>query len=274
MWAELLPDLGERTQVMGVVNLSPDSFSDGTERTPDEAIGFALSLAADGADILDVGGESTRPGSEPASAEVEIDRVIPVVEGICARSDVPISVDSYKPEVQQAALEAGASAVNDVTGLKSPKIANLAAKAGAPVVIMHMKGRPKTMQDNPTYDDVVGEIRSFLAQRAQAALAAGIPRGGIVVDPGIGFGKTTEHNLELIRNLSDLAQLGYPVLVGPSRKRFIGEILDLPVTEREEGTAAVLALCVANGASMVRVHDVRGAVRVVQMADAVVRGRS
>jgi dihydropteroate synthase len=258
---------------MGIVNLSPDSFSDGTERTPEEAVEFALSLAARGADILDIGGESTRPGSEPVSAKPELDRVAPVIEGIRARSGVPISVDSYKPEVIQAALSAGASAINDVTGLRDPEVARLAAEAAVPVVIMHMKGEPKTMQDNPTYADVVSEIRTFLGSRAQAAQDAGIPATGIIVDPGIGFGKTTEHNLEIIRNLRALCELGYPVLVGPSRKRFIGEILDLPVADREEGTAAAVAVSVANGASMVRVHDVEKMARVVRMADAVVRGR-
>lgn len=273
-WAELLPDTGKRTQVMGIVNLSPDSFSDGTERTRQEAVDFAITLAADGADILDVGGESTRPGTEPVSEEAELARIVPVVEGIRARSDIPISVDSHKPRVLEEALAAGASAINDVTGLASSEIERLAAQRVAPVVIMHMKGRPQTMQDNPTYEDVVREIRTFFAQRAESAEAAGVPKGSIVVDPGIGFGKTTEHNLQIIRNLRAFAELGYHVLVGPSRKRFIGQILDLGVTEREEGTAAAVALSIANGASMVRVHDVKAMARVVRMADAVVRGRS
>jgi dihydropteroate synthase len=273
-WADLLPDLGTRTLVMGIVNLSPDSFSDGAERTPDQAVEFALELVDHGADILDVGGESTRPGSDPVPAERELERVIPVIEGIRSRSQVPISLDSAKPDVQTAGLAAGTSAINDVTGLQHPDMVELAARARVPVVIMHILGTPKTMQDNPSYRDVVAEVSGFLQERAAAAEAKGIAKDCIALDPGIGFGKTTQHNLQLLRNLSRLAAIGYPVLVGPSRKRFIGEVLDLPVGDREEGTAAAVALAVANGALIVRVHDVRRMARVAKMADAIVRGQA
>ena len=272
-----LPDggvltLSERVHIMGIVNVTPDSFSDGglfLDR--DAAIDHGLRLAEDGADILDVGGESTRPGAEPVPPDEEIDRVVPVVEALAAKSDVPVSVDTSKASVARRAFDAGAQIVNDVSaGRFDPELLPLAAERTAPVVLMHMLGDPRTMQRDPRYSDVVGEIASFLEERADTAVAAGVARERIVVDPGFGFGKTRAHNLVLLRRLRELRCLGFPILAGTSRKSFIGATLgDLPVEERLEGTAATVALSVANGASLVRVHDVREMTRVVRMVEAV-----
>jgi len=266
-------EIGRRTLVMGIVNVTPDSFSgDGLGADVGAAVERGLRMVEDGADILDIGGESTRPGGEPVSVDEELRRVIPVIEGIARRSSAPISIDTYKARVAQEALAAGACIVNDITGLRGDaKMREVARQAGAAVIVMHMQGTPRTMQDNAHYDDVIGEISAFLKQQADAALAAGIAQDQIVVDPGIGFGKNLEHNLEILRRLADFKALGYPVLVGPSRKRFIGAILDLPVDERLEGTAAAVALAIANGADIVRVHDVAQMVRVARVADAIVR---
>ena len=254
---------------MGVVNVTPDSFSDGARylRTED-AVRHGLRLAEQGADILDVGGESTRPGSDPVSEQEELARVVPVVDALAKSTSVRISIDTYKPRVAEACLARGATLVNDVTGLSDPEVVRVAHAAGAGVVIMHMRGRPKTMQHDIAYDDVVTEVRDFLAVRASRARAAGIHE--VVVDPGIGFGKTAAHNFELLRRLSELTTLGCPVLVGPSRKSFLGSLESkLPPEERLEGTLAAVAIAVANGAAIVRVHDVREAKRVVEVVDAV-----
>lgn len=266
-------EVGRRTLVMGIVNVTPDSFSgDGLGNHPQRAIEQALRMARDGADILDIGGESTRPGSAPVPIEEELSRVIPPIERLAGQINIPISIDTYKAELARQALAAGASIVNDITGLRGdPKMAETARQAGAALIVMHMQGTPRTMQENPHYDDVIGEIRAFLQQQAECALAAGIGRDQIVVDPGIGFGKTLEHNLQILRRLADFRGLGYPVLVGPSRKRFIGTILDLPPDQRVEGTAAAVAVAIANGADIVRVHDVAQMVRVARVADAIVR---
>jgi dihydropteroate synthase len=266
-------EIGRRTLVMGIVNVTPDSFSgDGLGADVGAAVERGLRMVEEGADILDIGGESTRPGSEAVSVDEELRRVIPVIEGIARRSSAPISIDTYKARVAREALAAGACIVNDITGLRSDaKMPEVARQAGAAVIVMHMQGTPRTMQDNPHYDDVIGEISAFLKQQADAALAAGIARDQIVVDPGIGFGKNLEHNLEILRRLAGFKALGYPVLVGPSRKRFIGTILDLPVDQRLEGTAAAVALAIANGADIVRVHDVAQMVRVARVADAIAR---
>jgi dihydropteroate synthase len=269
--------LGERTLVMGIVNVTPDSFSDGGMfGNADDAVAHGVRLVEEAADILDVGGESTRPGSTPVPAEEERARVIPVIEGlVAARPDVPVSVDTGKAEVAMAALAAGASIVNDVSAGSDPEMFSAVAEAQAGMVLMHMKGEPKTMQDDPSYEEVVAEVHAFLSERIKAAVLAGIPAERLAVDPGIGFGKTSEHNLELLRHLDAFADLDAALLVGPSRKRFIGTLtgVDDP-GDRLAGTAAVVAWCAAQGADVVRVHDVKEMVRVVRMVDAIARGAS
>jgi dihydropteroate synthase len=272
-----LPDgrtllLSQRVHVMGIVNVTPDSFSDGGRfLDPDAAIEHGLRLADEGADLLDVGGESTRPGAAPVDARAETDRVLGVVETLAAKSGIPVSIDTTKAPVARAALDAGAVFLNDVAaGRFDAEMFPLAAERRVPIVLMHMRGEPRTMQQAPVYADVVGEIAAHLDDRAAAAVAAGIPRDRIVIDPGFGFGKTREHNLVLLRRLREFRCLGFPILAGTSRKSFIGATLgDLPVDERGEGTAATVALSVANGASVVRVHDVREMARVVRMVEAV-----
>ncbi len=269
---------GERTLIMGVVNVTPDSFSgDGLFTGPDwleRAVDVGRRMVADGADVLDVGGESTRPGSEPVPLEEELRRVVPAVEALRAAVDVPISVDTTKAEVARQALRAGADMVNDISALRfDPDMARVVADAGCGVVLMHMKGTPKDMQRDPTYRDVVAEVRDFLAERLRWAEHQGIPRERVLLDPGFGFGKRPGHNLALVRHLRVFRELGCPVLLGPSRKSTIGVVLGgLPPWERVEGTAAVVALAVAYGVDVVRVHDVRVMARVARMADAVVRG--
>ena len=265
--------LGSRTLVMGIVNVTPDSFSgDGLAGDPEAAIAQGRRMVEDGADILDVGGESTRPGSEPASLEEELRRVLPVVEGLAADLEVPISIDTYKSAVARAALARGASIVNDISGLHADEeMARVAAEAGAAVVVMHIRGTPRDMQKDPRYADVIGEISDYLGDGIARAEAAGLGRDQIVVDPGIGFGKKLEHNLEILRRLREFRCLGCPVMVGTSRKTMIGAILDLPVEERLEGTAATVALAIQAGADIVRVHDVREMARVARVADAIVR---
>ncbi len=254
--------------VMGVLNTAPDSFSDGGEFTDeDTAVAHGVLLEQQGADMVDVGGESTRPGSHPVSVHEELTRVIPVVKRLVSRLAVPVSVDTSKAEVAAAALEAGARIVNDVSALRGDeRMAEVVRRYDAGLVLMHMLGTPATMQDDPHYDDVVREVRRFLAERLRVALDAGIRRQRIAVDPGIGFGKSLEHNLELIRRLEELRELGQPVLVGPSRKRFIGQVLDLPVGDRVEGTVAACVVAVVHGADAVRVHDVRPVRRAVDVA--------
>lgn len=269
---------GERTLVMGILNVTPDSFSgDGLLRLPDPveaAVSRAREMVAAGADLLDVGGESTRPGADPVPLEEELRRVIPVVEALSAAVDVPISVDTQKAEVARRALRAGAWMVNDTSALRAdPEMSRVVAEFGCPVVLMHMKGTPKDMQQDPRYGDVLGEIRAFLAERIAFARGQGISVDRIVVDPGFGFGKRPEHNLELVRRLGELRTLGCPILVGPSRKSTIGRILqNAPPSERVEGTIALCVLSAANGADLVRVHDVQAVVRAMRVADAVLRG--
>ena len=266
-------DCAERTLVMGVLNVTPDSFSDGGRFLDAEAaIAHGMELIADGADIVDVGGESTRPGSDPVDVAEEVSRVVPVIERLAAAHPaLAISVDTRKPEVAEAALAAGACIVNDVAGGRSEGMFEVVREAGAGMVLMHMLGDPKTMQEAPHYDDVVAEVKEYLRERIEAAEFAGIDPEALCVDPGIGFGKNLEHNLALLRGLDALADLGRPVLVGPSRKRFIGSILDLPEHERVEGTAGAVAWAVAHGANLVRVHDVKEIVRVVRVVDAIAR---
>ena len=266
-------DCSERTLVMGVLNVTPDSFSDGGRFFgPVYATRHGVQMAADGADIIDVGGESTRPGSDPVSVADEIDRVVPVIERIAEEAPgVAISVDTRKAEVAAAALDAGASIVNDVSGGRDPEMFEVVADSGAAIVLMHMRGEPKTMQQAPVYEDVVAEVREYLRERVEAAAFACIDAERIAVDPGIGFGKDLEHNLRLLNRIDALLDLGRPVLVGPSRKRFIGAILDLPEDERDEGTAGAVAWAVAKGAHVVRVHDVKTVARVVRVMDAIAR---
>lgn len=273
--APLRAQLGKRTLVMGILNATPDSFYDGGRYTTLEAaLARAEQMLAEGADILDIGGESTRPGSDPVPEAEELRRVVPLIEAIHARHpDAILSVDTTKSRVAELALQAGACIVNDISGMTfDPRMPAVVAQAGALAVLMHIKGTPKTMQQNPTYDDVVAEVRATLESHAQRAMQVGIPREHIWIDPGIGFGKTVEHNLQLLRGLPQLKALGYPVLVGTSRKSFIGHLLGgLPPEERLEGTLATLALAVAWGADIVRVHDVQAAVRAVKIADALCR---
>jgi dihydropteroate synthase len=260
---------------MGVLNVTPDSFSDGGRfASPERAVEHALRMADEGADFIDIGGESTRPkgkaygeGGDPVGEEEELRRVLPVIEAIAARSQVPISIDTYRSRVAREALRAGASIVNDISGFHYDEaMPSVVAEAHAAVVLMHIKGTPKTMQQNPRYEDLWGEIRAYLQEGVDRGRAAGVRQ--MLVDPGIGFGKTAEQNLRLIAELEELRALGLPVLVGPSRKSFIGEILGLPVGERLEGTLAAVVAAVLHGAQVVRVHDVREAVRAARMADA------
>jgi dihydropteroate synthase len=260
------------TRLMGVVNVTPDSFSDGGRYlAPERAIEHARRLVADGADLLDVGGESTRPGAHAVSAEQELARVAPVLAGLDG-VDVPISIDTSKVAVAEAALDGGATLVNDVTALRDePALAALCAERECGVVLMHMQGTPRTMQENPTYSDVVDEVRRFLAERIDFALGEGIAEERIWVDPGIGFGKTVRHNLQLLRRLGELRQLGRPVVVGASRKRFIGSLTGREVDARLGGTIASNILALQAGADVLRVHDVAEVRQAVTLAETVLR---
>jgi len=266
--------LGRRAWIMGIVNVTPDSFSDGGLFVdPDLAVDRGLALIEDGADIIDVGGESTRPGSDPVPADEEIRRVLPVISGLRARTAALISVDTNKAEVAEAALDAGADIVNDVSSFRlDPRILVLAAGRGAGFILMHMQGVPKTMQVQPRYHDVVAEVKAFLSGRIDVAEAYGLPRESIAVDPGIGFGKGQADNLALLGGLRALAGLGRPVLVGVSRKSFIGKILDAPPEDRLEGTIAAAVMSLVNGARILRVHDVRAVKRAVRVAEAILAG--
>ena len=274
-WSGYTLDLSRRTHVMGVINVTPDSFSDGGQFFEKErAVDQALQFAADGADLIDIGGESTRPYSEGISAEEEMNRVIPVIEVLKKELTLPISIDTLKAQVAREALRCGASMVNDISALRSdPEMAAVAAEAGVPVILMHMKGTPANMQANPSYDDVTAEIIAFLSKAIDQAVNSGIRRERIIVDPGIGFGKTFDHNLEILRELGRFQCLDAPILVGSSRKAFIGRILDKKVHERDTGTMATVAAAVMNGAHIVRVHNVKQAVETVKVIDAIKRGR-
>ena len=255
-------DWGSRTYVMGIVNTSPDSFSGDGLNDLESAISQGLVMAGEGAAMLDVGGQSTRPGHEPISVPEEIRRTERVVEALVKGSGVPVSIDTYKLEVAEAAVEAGATILNDVWALqRSPALANLAARRGCALVLMHN-------QDGTEYaGDLMDEIKRVLRAATDNAIAAGVPRERLLVDPGIGFGKTADHNWEVMRRLPELVELGQPILIGTSRKSFIGKLLDLPVTDRVEGTAATVAVAILSGADVVRVHDVRVMMRVVAVAD-------
>jgi dihydropteroate synthase len=264
-------DFARRTLIMGIVNVTPDSFFDGGRRLdPAKAIADGAAMAASGADIIDIGGESTRPGARPVSEEEELARVLPVVHGLRREVKVPISIDTYKSNVAHAALDAGADIVNDISGLRfDAKMLSLVAAEKIPVVLMHMQGTPGTMQQEPHYSDVVREVRDFLATQLYEAMDAGVAPEAIIIDPGIGFGKTIEHNLQLLRGLPVLAALGRPLLVGVSRKAFIGKILNLAAEERLEGSLAAAVAAVLGGANILRVHDVPETYKAVRVADAV-----
>jgi dihydropteroate synthase len=261
--------------VMGVVNVTPDSFSDGGRfLSPDEAIRHAQHMVAEGAAIIDVGGESTRPGAEPVETAEELDRVIPVIEALAAGLPVPVSVDTSKPEVMQAAIAAGASMVNDVLALQEPGALEAVAGSQVALCLMHMQGRPRTMQQAPRYDDVVRDVHHFLSERVRACEAIGIDRSRVVIDPGFGFGKTVDHNLALLASLDEFTREGLPVLVGLSRKSLIGQITGRAAGERLAGSVALAALAVGRGAAIVRAHDVAATVDAVRIAAAVRRWRA
>lgn len=258
---------------MGILNVTPDSFSDGGQfLCADKAVDHGLQMLADGAAIIDIGPESTRPGSQPVAPAEQIRRAVPVIEALRKKTDAPISIDTANPDVAAAALTAGASTINDVTALSNPQMAALAAARQVPVVLMHAQGTPATMQHNPHYADVVAEVKNVLLERAAVAEQAGIPKERIILDPGIGFGKTSAHNLTLLNHLDELTAAGFRVLVGTSRKRFIGQLTgkDTPA-DRLFGTAATVALAIAKGASIVRVHDVAPMADVVKIANAIAR---
>ncbi len=265
-------DLSHRTHIMGILNVTPDSFSDGGKYLElEQAIERGIQMAEDGADMIDIGAESTRPGAEPVSVEQELRRIIPVMEGLLKQVDVPISVDSYKSSVAETALKAGAHLINDISGLRfDPKMSEVVARYQVPVVIMHIKGQPKNMQQNPYYDDLMGEIYGYLATGIQLAEAAGIKRQNIIIDPGIGFGKRLMDNYEILRRLNELKGLACPILIGPSRKSFIGRVLDLPLDQRLEGTIAAVAIGIQNGAHIVRVHDVKQIAKACRIIDLLV----
>ena len=277
---------GTRTYIMGILNVTPDSFSgDGVMQAEDSlsaAVTQAQRFVADGADIIDIGGESTRPGSQPISAQEEITRIVPVITAVRQAVTVPISVDTYRASVAETALAAGADWVNDVWGLRmDPDMAGLVAQAGCPVVIMHNRSRPKDVSQEErlggryvgvVYDHLIEDVYRELETSIELALTAGVQPSQIIIDPGLGFGKTVTQNVQLIEQLSAFKPLGYPILLGPSRKSFIGYTLDLPPEERVEGTAATVAIGIDRGADIVRVHDVRAMVRVARMTDKIVRG--
>ncbi len=276
-WSRFSLDLGSRAHIMGILNITPDSFSDGGRHFDrGEAIGHAHRMVADGADIIDIGGESTRPGSDPVSLEEELRRTIPVIEAIAANIQIPVSIDTYKAEVARQALEAGASIVNDISGLRlDPAMGNIVASYKVPVVVMHIKGTPKNMQINPVYRDLIPDIIDYFRETVSIALQAGIPENMIILDPGIGFGKTFDHNLQILSRLHEFGVLGMPLRVGPSRKAFIGKILHgAPPSERLEGTAAAVTASILKGAHIVRVHDVKEMARVAKVADAIRRERA
>jgi dihydropteroate synthase len=264
-------DFTRRTLIMGILNVTPDSFFDGGRRdSAVQAIADGVAMAATGADIIDIGGESTRPGAQPVTEAEELARVLPVVRGLRCEIGLPISIDTYKSNIARAALEAGADIINDISALRfDPAMASLVAAERVPVVLMHMQGTPRTMQAEPRYADVTREVRDFLAAQLYEVMDAGIARERIILDPGIGFGKTVDHNLQLLRTLPVLAALGQPLLVGVSRKAFIGKILNLEAADRLEGSIAAAVAAVLAGANILRVHDVSETSRALRVTDAI-----
>jgi dihydropteroate synthase len=264
-------DFSRRTVIMGILNITPDSFFDGgRHEDARQAIADGVAMVEAGAEILDIGGESTRPGSRPVSDQEELARVLPVLRGLRREIAIPISIDTYKAKVAQTALAAGADVVNDISALRfDPEMITLIGREQVPVVLMHMQGTPRTMQNEPRYRDVAREVRDFLADRVHEATDRGVAPEAIIIDPGIGFGKTLEHNLALLRGLSALATLGRPLLVGVSRKTFVGKILGLDPDERLEGSLAAAVAAVLGGANILRVHDIKETVRAARIADAI-----
>ena len=264
-------DLGRQTWIMGVLNVTPDSFSDGgLFLSKDKAVEQGLKLIADGADILDIGGESTRPESVTVTEEEELKRVVPVISALRKHTDTLISIDSTKSQVSRAALDAGADIINDISSFRfDPEMIPLASERQVPVIIMHMLGTPKNMQNNPHYENLLYEVKSFLEERIKAAVSGGIKKENIIIDPGIGFGKRQEDNLCLLKNLNFLEELGQPILVGPSRKSFIGNVLNLPPQDRIEGTIASALISLLHGANILRIHDVAAVKRAAQVADSI-----
>ena len=269
-------DTTRRTLLMGIINVTPDSFYDGGRRlNPDKAVADGIDLVEEGADIIDIGGESTRPGALSVSIEEELERVLPVIRGLRRAVKVPISIDTHKASVAQAALIEGADIVNDISALRfDPEMALLVATENVPVVLMHMQGTPRTMQAAPHYDDVLRDVHDFLSAQVRFAVDAGVERENIIIDPGIGFGKTLEHNLTLLRNLRVLAAMGHPLLVGASRKAFIGRILGVEPEERLEGSLAAAVTAVVGGAHIIRIHDVKETRKAIGVADAIRFGMS
>lgn len=263
--------MARRTALMGVLNVTPDSFSDGGRYfDTGRAVARGIEMASAGVDVIDVGGESTRPGAQPISLQEEMERVLPVVRGLRRSVSIPLSVDTYKAEVAQAALDEGADIINDISALRfDPEMVSLIAREKVPVVLMHMQGTPRTMQERPYYRDVLVEVKDFLSKRIEFAVRAGVDLGRIIIDPGIGFGKELEHNLVVLRGLAELAILARPLLVGPSRKTFIGKILGAGPEDRLEGSLAVAVAAVLAGATMIRMHDVAEARRAIRIADAI-----
>ncbi len=269
---DFLFDFSKKTYLMGIINVTPDSFSDGGMFfKKNHAIKHAFKLVEDGADIIDIGGESTRPGAETISTEEELKRTIPVIEVLSERINIPISIDTYKSIVALKAIGAGATIINDISGLRFDReMANVVARFGVPVIIMHLKGTPKNMQKDPIYDDLFGGIKGYLKESISIAREAGVNEDMIIIDPGIGFGKTFDHNLQIIKDLHILKELKKPILIGTSRKAFIGNILgDVPTEERLMGTAATIAASILNGANIVRVHDVKEMYDVIRVIDSI-----
>lgn len=258
------------TAVMGILNITPDSFSDGgIFMAPDKAVDRAVDMAGQGAAIIDIGGESTRPGAEAVDVQQEMDRVLPIVEAVVTGVDIPVSIDTSKPEVMTAAVAAGAGFINDVFALQQDGALQAASDCNVPVCLMHMLGKPRTMQENPQYIDVVADVNDFLERRINAALETGIERANIIIDPGFGFGKSLQHNMELLNNLRNFSALGVPVLAGLSRKSMIGKALGLPVEQRLHASVALALIAAQNGASIVRVHDIAPTVQALRMWQAV-----
>ncbi len=271
-WKNFCFDFSKKTYIMGILNVTPDSFSDGgLYFDKAKAVKRALQMVEEGADIIDIGGESTRPGSEPVTIEEELKRTIPVIKALARKIEIPLCIDTYKSEVAKRALDAGASMVNDISALRfDPLMPAVVSEYKVPTVIMHIRGNPKDMQQNPLYEALIPEILDYLRAGMIIARQAGISEDMIVIDPGIGFGKTFDHNLQIIHNLQEFNQFRKPILIGLSRKAFIGKILgDVPVTERLEGTAAAVAISITNGANIIRVHDVKQMVKVAKVADAI-----
>lgn len=269
-------DFTQRTHIMGILNITPDSFyNGGLYQQPEKAFKHALRMFEEGADIIDIGGESSRPGADALSIDEELKRIIPVLKKIRQKSNVVISVDTYKAEVAEAALDEGANIINDISALRfDTRMIDLVSKSGAPIVLMHIKGTPKTMQENPYYEDVIFEIYEYLEERIEFVVKHGIEKSKVIIDPGIGFGKRIEDNFEILRNLRAFKELKCPILIGPSRKSFIGAALNLPPAQRKEGTAAAVAVGIVNGADIIRVHDVKEMAQVAKITDLLLEKQS